>query len=223
LGTAQSPVNETIYGTKTFANDIYTSRTQPSLILKDITYDASLNGIQGRFEVQEKNGKRISMIRSETHPPQFGITVPYSETRMTAHARDSSDNEISCNLEVYAQTDGVCFATVPYRTSGLGNGDIITKYTLENLDHTFTGINTFTNNANFDSAINVGFFNRKTDIVPPVSTQQYRELLRFSDANGGVLGSINISYSPSGVVRLYARALNSNGTSYTEKDIVVGS
>ena len=87
----------------------------------------------------------------------------------------------------------------------------------------FTGINTFTNNANFDSAINVGFFNRKTDIVPPVSTQQYRELLRFSDANGGVLGSINISYSPSGVVRLYARALNSNGTSYTEKDIVVGS
>ena len=208
MGTAQSPVNETIYGTKTFANDIYTSRTQPSLILKDITYDASLNGIQGRFEVQEKNGKRISMIRSETHPPQFGITVPYSETRMTAHARDSSDNEISCNLEVYAQTDGVCFATVPYRTSGLGNGDIITKYTLENLDHTFTGINTF------NGIINDGLFVKKyaIDITNPPSTTHFSWVLNFVDKNDVIIGFLELRIFSDGRTGLYAHARNADGS-----------
>ena len=105
------------------------------------------------------------MIRSETHPPQFGITVPYSETRLTAHARDSSDNEISCNLEVFAQTNGVCFATVPYRTTGLGNNDIITKGNLEGLDHTFTGINTvpdLTSNSAGGQVANKNSIPRKT-------------------------------------------------------------
>lgn len=118
--------NESIAGTKTFTNDLYVVRGTPNLIQKDTGYGYNEAVTHGRWELQEKNGYRLSMHRVETSIIDAQNNIYQTTARLTAHTRNTNNQEINANFTIHARSDGNVFALAPWRSAPSEGGEVLT-------------------------------------------------------------------------------------------------